>query len=92
VIAELAASSGWASVMMQYVPTEEEEAQNATVSVWIALSRNPDSLRRLIELSGPDANAWQSLPVRVGFAGWTDDHASILPILNFDSLLPGGSR
>ena len=90
VIAELAQSSHWDALMLQYVPTPEEEAQNATVSVWIALSRNPDTLRRLVQLSGDDWSAWSSLDPRPGFSGWTDDHASILPIFNFDALLPRG--
>src|SRR5205085_4929580 len=45
VIAELAQSSGWAASMLEYVPTDEEQAQNATITVWIALSRNPETLQ-----------------------------------------------
>jgi hypothetical protein len=92
VIAELAASSHWYAAMLEYVPTEEEQAQNATISVWIALSRNPDTLQRLMQLSGNDATAWRSVDPTPGFSGWTDDHASILPILNFESFLPHGAR
>jgi spermidine synthase len=92
VIAELAASSHWYAAMLEYVPTEEEQAQNATISVWIALSRNPDTLQRLMQLSGSDATAWRSVDPTPGFSGWTDDHASILPILNFESFLPHGAR
>jgi hypothetical protein len=43
-----------------------------------------------MQLSGDDATAWRSLERRPGFAGWTDDYASILPILNFESFLPRG--
>jgi SAM-dependent methyltransferase len=88
VIAELAQSSHWDAAMLIYQPTEEEVAQNATISVWIALSRNPATLQRLMQLSGPDATAWRSVDPRPGFSGWTDDHASILPIINFSSFLP----
>ncbi|HYD12104.1 MAG TPA: fused MFS/spermidine synthase [Allosphingosinicella sp.] len=91
VIAELAQSSGWHAAMLEYMPTEAEEAQNATISVWIALSRNPETLQRLMQLSGNDATAWRSVDPRPGFSGWTDDHASILPILNFDSFIPRGN-
>jgi SAM-dependent methyltransferase len=90
VIAELAQSSGWAAAMLEYVPTDEEQAQNATISVWIALSRNPETLARLEQLSGDDATAWRSVNPRPGFTGWTDDHASILSIINFESFLPRG--
>ncbi len=92
VIAELAQSSGWAAAMLEYVPTEEEEAQNATISVWIAMSRNPEMLARLAQYSGEDSTAWRTLEPRPGFAGWTDDHASILPIINFEAFLPRGTR
>lgn len=81
VIADLASSGGWASAVLEYAPDEEEETLNATMSVWIAMSRNPRSIARLVELSGVDAGQWQTLEGRPGFAGWTDDHASILPLI-----------
>ena len=81
VIAELAQSQGWRSAMMQYEPTEDEELMNATVSVWIALSRNPNAIDRLVQLSGDDAMSWLVVEPTPGFAGWSDDHASILPLI-----------
>ena len=30
---------------------------------------------------------WEPVEPRPGFAGWSDDHASILPIINFRSML-----
>lgn len=92
VIAELAETSHWYAAMLEYVPTDEEQAQNATISVWIALSRNPQTLQRLMQLSGDDATAWRSVDPRPGFTGWTDDHASILSIINFEAFLPRGNR
>ena len=88
VVADIAASGGWASAMMVYQPTPEEADLNATISVWIALSRNPEALRRLIEASGEDGPNWEALDPTPGFSGWTDDHASILPILNYPSWVP----
>ena len=81
VIAELGRSGGWTSRMLQYVPTDDEDVMNATVSVWIAMSRNPHSIARLLALSGDDASQWESVPLRPGFEGWSDDHASILPLI-----------
>ena len=81
VIADLARSGGWTSAMLQYHPTQEEESLNATLSVWVALSRNRDTINRLVELSGEDRLEWTVLPAREGFSGWTDDHASILPLI-----------
>ena len=89
VIADLAAREGWTAAMMGYVPDEEEEVLNATISVWIALSRNPAMIERLQALSGDDSIYWESVEPKPGFAGWSDDHASILPIINFRSLWPG---
>ena len=81
VVAHLAASSGWTSAILQYDPTEEEKDLNATVSVWIALSRNPATINRLVELSGDEGLNWMVLEQRPGFSGWSDDHASILPLI-----------
>lgn len=90
VIADIAARDGWTAAMMQYVPEPAEEERNATISVWIALSRNPEKIARLVELSGADSVYWEALEPTPGFAGWSDDHASILSIINYPNLWPGG--
>jgi SAM-dependent methyltransferase len=89
VIADIAARDGWTATMLQYVPEENEELLNATISVWIALSRDPATIERLVALSGDDSIYWETVEPRPGFAGWSDDHASILPIINFRSMWPG---
>ena len=86
VIADIARRNGWHSAVMEYVPTDEEAVLNATVSVWIALSRDPATIDRLVALSGSDADDWTTLGTYPDFAGWSDDHASILPIINYPSL------
>nr|WP_114950757.1 fused MFS/spermidine synthase [Sphingosinicella terrae] len=92
VIADIAEHGGWTTALLEYVPTEEEEMLNATLSVWIALSREPESIDRLVRLSGEDSINWTMLESRPGFSGWTDDHASILPIISYRSLLPSALR
>jgi spermidine synthase len=92
VVADIAAREGWTGAVLEYVPTEEEEILNATLSVWIALSRNPATIDRLVQLSGEDSMNWTTLETRPGFAGWSDDHASILPIINYRSLMPAMLR
>ncbi len=89
VIADIAERGGWTSAMLEFVPTEEEEVMNATISVWIALSRNPATINRLVEVSGQEGINWTTLETQPGFSGWSDDHASILPIVNYESLVPG---
>jgi len=86
VIADIAQRGGWTASMLQYVPDDEEEVLNATISVWIALSRNPRTIDRLQGLSGDDSIYWEVVRPDPGFAGWSDDHASILPIINFASM------
>jgi len=86
VVADIARRNGWTAALMEYVPSNEEQVMNATVSVWIALSRNPAAIDRLVSLSGGDAKNWSALDTTPGFAGWSDDHASILPIINYPSL------
>jgi hypothetical protein len=83
VIADLARSSGWSSAMLEYQPDDEAVARNETVSVWVAMSPNRDSLTRLVRLSGDDRLEWMVLEPREGFAGWSDDFASILPLIRW---------
>jgi SAM-dependent methyltransferase len=86
VVADLAERGGWQAAIFEYIPSQEDELMNATISVWIALSRNPQTIQRLVELSGEDRMEWRRLQRTPGFAGWSDDYASILPILNMPAL------
>jgi SAM-dependent methyltransferase len=90
VVADLARREGWTAWLLQYVPEEDEAAANLTISVWIALSRSPETLNRLYRLSGADSVYWEVLEPTPGFSGWSDDHASILSIINYPNLLPSG--
>ena len=86
VVADIAQRDGWHTALLEYEPTRDEERMNATISIWIALSRNPASLDRLVQLSGDDSGEWRTLDRTAGFAGWSDDYASILPILQLPRL------
>lgn len=79
VVAGDAAAEGWHARLRHYVPDKRDEGRHYTASIWVALSRDPAQLDHLVRLSGSDN--WQLLPVRPGFTAWTDDHASILPVL-----------
>jgi spermidine synthase len=81
VLAANAQADHWAAAGYQYVPSIEETAHNMSVSDWVAMSPDPAALARLEAASGPYRRAWKTLRPRPGFSGWTDDHASILPIL-----------
>jgi SAM-dependent methyltransferase len=81
VLAAGAKSGGWAAAGFYYQPSLEEVAHNMSVSIWIAMSPDRGALERLEQASGPDRFHWTTLRPRPGFEGWTDDHASILPVL-----------
>jgi len=78
VVAAAAASGKWKASVRTYVPDAEAEARNEYTSYWVALSQSPETLDRLVRDSGQQ---WDPLLQRPGFGAWTDDHASILPLL-----------
>ncbi|WP_325229764.1 spermidine synthase [Sphingobium sp.] len=79
VIAADATAEGWQARLRHYRPDPKDAKRHYAASVWIALSRDGTQLDRLARASG--AASWQPLPARPGFSVWSDDHASILPIL-----------
>jgi SAM-dependent methyltransferase len=87
VVAAAAARGGWHGAMMNYHPNQAEQALEAGVSDWIALSRDKATLDRLTARQP----GWAPLRSRVGFTGWTDDYASIVPVLR-PAEMPWGSK
>ncbi|MDP9423493.1 MAG: fused MFS/spermidine synthase [Pseudomonadota bacterium] len=74
-----AAREGWTARLRFYAPTAEDIDHNQhTASIWVALSPTPATIGRL-EAANP--GAWQKLEGRSGFRPWTDDYASVLPVL-----------
>jgi hypothetical protein len=49
-------------------------------SVWVAMTQDRQTLEDLKLTSGAPRH-WRELATRPGFPGWTDDYASILPLL-----------
>ncbi|MFL6863124.1 MAG: spermidine synthase [Allosphingosinicella sp.] len=89
-----AKADGWSGMVCEFLPDMAEMQRNVSMSVWVAMARDPIALDRLRQAGGPDAAPWRPLVAQHGFAGWTDDHASILPLLEpWRSWLPrGGGR
>lgn len=79
VVAGDAAAAGWHARLRHYVPDKRDDGRHYAASLWIALSRDPARLDHLMALSGREK--WQLIEPRRGFSAWTDDHASILPVL-----------
>jgi SAM-dependent methyltransferase len=73
-----AARDGWSARLRLYMPDAEHVALHESGSIWIALSPSAEMLERLVA-SNPAA--WRPLRPRPGFKPWTDEHASILPII-----------
>ena len=74
-----AESDGWHTALRYYHASQAESDRGYATSAWVALARNPAMLDRLKKLSGQEP--WRALKPQEGFAGWTDDHASILPLI-----------
>ena len=80
VLAANAAREGWQARILRYSPTAEEMLlEDAHPSVWVALSRDPAILDSLVRTSPKPG--WQSLRASPDFPGWSDDYASIIPLL-----------
>ncbi|MDB5698487.1 MAG: hypothetical protein JWN69_1291, partial [Alphaproteobacteria bacterium] len=89
VVAAAAAAGGWRAVELDYQPSDAEAQRLATASAWIAMSRDRATVARMVAASGFEA-FWQELEPRPGFAGWSDDYATILPLLRPEGLVPFG--
>ena len=72
-----AAREGWAARARHYKPDATAGLANEAGSIWIALAPREATLARLV---AEHPSAWTPLEDR-GFAPWTDDHASVLPII-----------
>jgi SAM-dependent methyltransferase len=80
VVGTNAAASGLKAISRLDRPLDTD---NYTPSRWIALSRDPEVLERLLE-QNPNA-PWIQLEDRAA-KPWTDDYASILPFVRWDRL------
>ena len=74
VVAAAARAGGWHAAVLDYRPSALDG--RASASSWVALSRDPAVLARVTADGG-----WRPVAGRPGFSGWTDDYASILPLI-----------
>jgi hypothetical protein len=77
VVAAAAQAGGWQAAKLYYQP--EQPTPVASPSQWIALSRDPATMRAL----GKADARWVPLTPRAGFVAWTDDYSTILPLLKW---------
>ncbi len=94
VLAAEAKARGWSSAIRMDPGPPEDGIGDLTGSNWVALTATP---RRMQQLTGGlqprrDAavdGAWVPLQARRGFARWTDDYASTLPVLLWKNVIGG---
>ncbi len=72
---------GWHTLARTYIVSADDVKRSYSSSLWIALARDKGTIDRLAALSGP--TNWRPTEPRPGFVGWTDDYASILPLLKW---------
>jgi len=90
VLAAAAKRDGWRAAAFDYSPGPEETGRNLSRSIWVAMAKDEETLMTLRIATGEDAHEWRPLLGRPGFPGWTDDYASILPLLeDWQAWLPG---
>jgi hypothetical protein len=81
VVAAAARDGGWqAAEYDDLIAPNSEAYRYINSSNWILLTRDSESLRRVIH-NPPPGGHWRPLLVEPGFAGWTDDYATILPLV-----------
>ena len=80
VVAGAAGVAGWATQIRRYRPAVAALARNEGPSDWVAMSPSSYTLGRMVR--GSDAE-WAPLFRPPGFRAWTDDHASVLPLIHW---------
>ena len=76
VVSAAAKAGGWHAIELLDRPSSLDEA--SSMSHWVALSRDPVAIERLQGIG----TGWRALPRYTDYPGWTDDYASILPLLH----------
>ncbi|TRW14605.1 spermidine synthase [Glacieibacterium frigidum] len=79
VVAAIARAEGWTAMVREDSPADDQpRGEYTTRSSWIALARNPARLAALRATSGVE---WEALDTDPGVTAWSDDFASVLPVL-----------
>lgn len=81
VVAKLASDGGWQAVVLSCRPGRDGRpaSPNASRSEWVALSRQPDRIAALRAAN----SGWQPLAAAADAPLWSDDFASVLPVLHW---------
>jgi len=74
-------SWGWHLAKRDYSPDAEGRKRAYSDSHWIMLARDPQAFSAFLRRTG--SMKWAPTQRRPGFNGWTDDFASILPVIKW---------
>ncbi|HEU4969761.1 MAG TPA: fused MFS/spermidine synthase [Sphingomonas sp.] len=81
VVAAAARDGGWlAAEYDDAVPPGSPDYRYLSASNWVLMTRDPAVLGEVMAGAPPDG-AWRPLQPDPGFAGWSDDYATILPLV-----------
>jgi SAM-dependent methyltransferase len=81
VVAIAAREGGWhAARYDDRVDASTDSYKYISSSNWILMTRDPEVLRR-VTVNPPPEGKWRPLREDAGFAGWSDDYGSILPLM-----------
>lgn len=92
VLAAEAKARGWTSAIRMDPGPVNDELSDLTGSNWVALTATPQRMQQLTGGLQPRGDAtrdgaWVPLNARPGFARWTDDYASTLPVLLWKNII-----
>jgi spermidine synthase len=77
VVAAAATAGGWQAMVLNHRPSVLDP--QASASAWVVLSRDPETYAT-IQMDGA---RWRRLRANPRLGAWTDDYATILPLLRF---------
>ncbi len=80
VVAAIARDLGLTARQLVYAPKDSDVSLGYNASIWIALSRTEDDMTNFTEATG-DSSQWLPLRTQADVPGWTDEFASIIPVL-----------
>ncbi len=89
VLAAEAKGRGWSAAIRRYTPDDAAIKRGETGSVWGALAPDSARLAQLTDARDPVSGEpmWRTPEPMPGFRRWTDDHASVLPIMRWDWIM-----
>ena len=80
-VAALAAARGWTAQIRHFEPNATELGKGDAHSEWVVLTATPERMAQVLAAQPATAGGWRNLRAEAATSAWTDDHASVLPIV-----------